>query len=338
MGMGPLAGWGVKIAGTGIYLPGDPITNHQLKDATKLDFNPEDVQTKVGIKQRHIADSSIATSDLASEAAKQALFEAGLQAVQLDRILLGTSTADYTNTAASCLVQHKLGATCPVGDTTASCAGFIHALDQGIRLIATGHEHVCVIGADIKSRFVRKDDARFIPIFGDGAGAFILERCDRSEGFLSIELFADGSKMHTIYVPAGGSVQPPSIDTINKNLHGTVMTIPGKEMVSISVNLLVETARNACRKLGISPSEIDAFIPHQANRLIMEGTANQLGIPLNKMVDSISTCGNTLAATLPITYHLGVKQGKIQPGALVLFVTAASGFLGGAAIYKVPDK
>ncbi len=329
-------GWGVRIAGTGMYLPGNPVTNWELKESQQLDFDPDALQRKVGIYQRHIAPPAQATSDLAAEAARRALVDAGLHAGQLDRIILGTSTADYTNTAASCLVQYKLGADCPVGDTTASCAGFIYALDQGIRLIATGLNRVCVIGADVKSRFLQRNDARFIPIFGDGAGAFILERCATNEGFMSIELFSDGSKMHTIYVPAGGSVLPASAETVKNNLHGTMMTVSGKEMVEISIDLMAATAKRTCENFGIEPGEVDVFIPHQANRIIMEGTANRLGIPLSRMAESISTCGNTLAATLPISYHLGIEKGMIKPGNLVLFVTAASGFLGGAAIYKVP--
>lgn len=331
-----MKGVGVKILGVGSYLPGDPVSNEELKKRYGLDFNLEMVHNKIGIHTRHIAPDNIATSDVAAEAAKIALQRAGIKATELDRILLGTSTPDYTNTAASCNVQFLLGANCPVGDTSESCASFIYALDHGIRLIQTGLKYVCVIGADIKTRFVRKDDPVFCPIFGDGGGAFILGACDPEEGFMVSELFADGSGLKNIYVPAGGSVMPASIETVTKGLHGTVMTISGKKMVEISVKLMADIAEKVCNKYGIKPEEVDIFIPHQANYLIMKGVAEKLGIPLSKMEVSIDKAANSIAGTLPITFTQAFESGKLTPGKIVLMTTAASGYAGGAAIYKVP--
>lgn len=331
-----MKGLGVKILGVGSYLPGNPITNEELSKMYGLDFNVEMVRNKIGIHTRHIAPDNIATSDVAAEAAKIALKRAGIKATDLDRILLGTSTPDYTNTAASCNVQFLLGATCPVGDTTESCAGFIYALDHAIRLVQTGLKYVCVIGADIKSRFVRKDDPVFCPIFGDGGAAFILGACDVNEGFMVSELFADGSGLKNIYVPAGGSVMPASIETVTQGLHGTVMTVSGKKMVEISIKLMADIAQKACDKFGIKPGDVDIFIPHQANYLIMKGVAEKLGIPISKMEVSIDKAANTIAGTLPITFTQAFELGKLTPGKIILMTTAASGYAGGAAIYKVP--
>lgn len=330
-------GWGVKIIGTGICLPGEPVTTEELSKLIPLDFNVAMVRDKIGIKTRHFAPQNMATSHLAAKAAQMALDNAGITALQLDRILLGTSTPDYTNTAASCNVQFLLRATCPVGDTNESCASFMYALDHGIRLIATGMQYVCVIGADIKSRFVRKDDPKFCPIFGDGAGAVILCISETTSGFMISELFADGSGLKDIYVPAGGSAMPPSIDTVTHGLHGTLMTISGKKMVDVTVGIMANMGKKVCDAYGIDPSQVDLLIPHQANYLIMKGVAKKLNIPLHKMEVSIDTAANTVSATLPITLHQAIINNKLQPGNIILFVTAASGYAGGAAIYKVPQ-
>ncbi len=332
-----MKGLGVKIIGVGSFLPGKPVTNEELKKRYNLEFNSETVQNKIGIHTRHIADDGIATSNIAAEAAKIALHRAGIKATDLDRILLGTSTPDYTNTAASCNVQFLLGANCPVGDTNASCAGFIYALDHGIRLIQTGLKYVCVIGADIKTRFVRKDDPVFCPIFGDGGASFILSACNEGEGFMVSELFADGSGLKNIYVPAGGSVMPASIETVTKGLHGTLMTVSGKKMVEISVKLMADIAVKACTKYGIQPADVDIFVPHQANYLIMKGVAEKLGIPISKMEVSIDKAANSIAGTLPITFTQAYEAGKLTAGKIVLMTTAASGYAGGAAIYKIPE-
>ncbi len=330
-------GWGVKIIGSGICLPGEPVTTEELSKRLNLDFDIAMVRDKIGIKTRYIAPDDIATSHIAAKAAQMALDNAGITAKQLDRILLGTSTPDYTNTAASCNVQFLIGATCPVGDTTESCASFMYALDHGIRLIATGMEYVCVIGADIKTRFVRKDDPKFCPIFGDGAGAVILTRNNTDSGFMVSELFADGSGLKNIYVPAGGSAMPASIETVTNGLHGTLMTISGRKMVEISVDIMANIGKKVCDKYGIAPNDVDILIPHQANYIIMKGVAQKLGIDLEKMEVSIDTAANTISGTLPITLHQAITSNKLTPGKLVLFVTAASGYAGGAAIYKVPE-
>lgn len=328
--------WGVHIIGSGICLPGDPVNSAALQERWAMHFDVRMVEEKIGIRHRHIAPDHLATSHLAAEAARLALADAGITAAQLDRILLGTSTPDYTNTAASCAVQHLLGATCAVGDTNASCAGFLYALDQGIRLIATGAQYVCVIGADIKSRFVRHNDPTFAPLFGDGAGAVILKAGDTQAGCMHIRLFADGSGLTNIYVPAGGSVLPSSIETVQQGLHGTHMTVSGKTMVDTAAQIMANNSLRALEACGMTAEDVDLFIPHQANYLIMREAARRIGIPVEKMMSTIGDTGNTISATLPIAWHMARQQGRVQSGSRILWATAASGLTGGAMVYIVP--
>ncbi len=328
--------WGVKIIGTGACLPGEPITNEQLKERVSFPFDPQKHEAVTGIKQRHWGDANIATSDIAAEAGRQALERAGITAAQLERIIVGTQTADYVNIAASCGVQHLLGATCPVGDTGAACGGFLYALDIGMRMVATGMQHVLVIGADMKSRQVCRDDEVFLPIFSDGAGAVVLTACDNDEGFLDIHLWADGSGAKDFRVPAGGSAIPTSHQTIDDNLHGTVMYISGKQMAEQAAWKMADLAKEICERNGISVDDIDVFIPHQANHYIMKKAAAMLGLPLHKMEVSIDRVGNCIAGTVPITLNQAYETGKLKPGSLVLLTAAGAGYTGGAALYKVP--
>ena len=331
-----MKGWGVKIIGFGAHLPGEPLTNEDLKSRFDFEFDAEKHAAVTGIKQRHWADKKLATSHIAAEAAKQALERAGIKASQLSRIIMGTQTPDYVNTAASCNVQQLIGATCPVGDTTASCASFMYALDFGIRLVATGMEYVLVIGADLKSRSVRRNDPIFLPIFSDGAGAVVLTKCSTDEGFMDIQLWADGSGIEKLYVPAGGSAMPSSHETIDADLHGTVMKMTGRELAESAAGKMGDLAKEVCDNCGITIDDIDVFVPHQANYYIMKKAAESLQLPLHKMEVSIDRVGNCIAGTIPVTLNQAFENGKLKPGAYVLLTAAGAGYTGGAAIYKVP--
>ena len=329
--------WGVKIIGYGACLPGNPITNEELKARLQLsNFNAERHETVTGIHQRHWAPEGMATSDIAAEAGRQALACAGITASQLDRIVLATQTADYVNVGASCIVQQLLGATCPVSDVTASCSGFVYAIDAGIRLIATGMKYVLVIGADIKSRQVRKTDEVFLPMFSDGAGAVVLTEGKEDEGFLAIHLWADGAGLKQLYVPAGGSAMPSSHKTINDDLHGTVLTIEGRRFANWAAHKMADLSKEVCNINKTPVSLIDIFIPHQANLFIMKKTAALLEIPPDKMEVSINRAGNCIAGTIPVTLCQAFENGKLKPGRLILLAAAGAGLTGGAALYKVP--
>lgn len=326
--------WGVKISGYGAYLPGEAISNEALQQRLNLDFDIARHTLTTGIRERHWGDASVTTSMIAAEAAKQALLTAQTDAKDLGRIILGTQSADYINTAASCHVQHLIGATCPVGDTTASCSSFLYALDTALRLVVTGCDKVLLIGADMKSRSVRKNDAVFLPIFSDGAGAVILEKTDEPGGFIGIKLWADGSGYKDILIPAGGSAMPASHETVANDLHGTVIQMDGKKIASFTAGVMAQLATELCTETGISLNDIDLFIPHQANYYIMKKTAKLLHIPLHKMEVSIDRAGNCIAGTIPITLCQAFQKGKMKTGNLVLITAAGAGYTGGAAIYQ----
>lgn len=333
-----MGSWGAVFTGYGAFLPGPPISNRALLEQHGQQFDLEKHEATTGILARHWAAPGQATSHIAAEAAKRALQQAQLDPAQLDRIILGTSSPDYTNLAAACRVQQLIGATCPASDITAACAGFIYALEQAACLVRTGARHVLVIGADTKSRFIRADDPVFGPIFSDGGGAVVLSATDRPEaGLLDILLWADGSGFETLYVPAGGSMLPASRHTLEANLHGTLATMPGKELALGAARKMAELGRALLERNGLLPADVDVFIPHQANYYIMKHIAAQLGIAEERMGSVIHRVGNCIAGTVPIALEQAHAEGRLQPGALVLLVAAGAGYSGGAVLYQVPD-
>lgn len=332
-----MADRGAVITGFGAFLPGEPISNRALQERHGQQFDLEKHEATTGIRARHWAAPGQATSHLAAEAARQALEQARLDPARLDRIILGTSSPDYSNLAAACRVQQLIGATCPASDITAACAGFIYALEQAACLVRTGAKHVLVIGGDTKSRFIRANDPVFGPIFSDGAGAVVLSAHDRTdEGLLDIHLWADGSGFETLYVPAGGSMLPASRQTVEDNLHGTMATLPGKDLALGAARKMAELGRTVLERNGLRPDDVDVLIPHQANYYIMKRIAEDLGIAEDRMESAIHRMGNCIAGTVPIALEQAHAQGRLKPGALVLLVAAGAGYAGGAVLYKVP--
>ncbi|MGV9011383.1 MAG: 3-oxoacyl-ACP synthase III family protein [Flavobacteriales bacterium] len=329
---------GVVFKGFGAYLPGAPISNKELLEVHGQEFNLEKHEATTGIRTRHWAPKGLATSHIAAAAAEQALQRAGVEPNELDRIILGTSSGDHTNIAAACRVQYLLGANCPASDITAACAGFIYALEQGVGLVRNGAKNVLVIGADTKSRFIRANDPVFGPIFSDGGGAVVLGTAERAgEGILDILLWADGSGFETLYVPAGGSMLPASRETVEANLHGTTATMPGKELAIAAAEKMAELGNEVLVRNGYSASDVDVFIPHQANYYIMKRIAQAMGIPEERMEVVIDRVGNCIAGTIPIALEQAHIQGRLKPGDLVLLVAAGAGYTGGAVLYKVPQ-
>jgi 3-oxoacyl-[acyl-carrier-protein] synthase III len=328
---------GVIIRSIGIHLPGEPITNAELARDHGRVFDIEKHEATTRIFQRHWAPPGIATSHLAAAAAQQALQRAGLPASHVQRIVVGTSSADHPNISAACNVQHLLGATCPAVDMTAACAGFLYALEHGVGLVRAGADNVLVIGADTKSRFIKRDDVVFGPIFSDGGGAVLLGPSKGTGGFVDIDLWADGSGFTTICVPAGGSALPASEHTVAQDMHGTTMNMPGKDLAIGAARKMAELARNICARNGVSAKDVDVFVPHQANFYIMRKMAEELGIPPERMEVVIDRVGNCIAATVPIALEQAYASGRMRPGALALLVAAGAGYTGGAALYRVPE-
>lgn len=325
---------GVKIAGTGSFLPGDAITNAELLEKFPIDTTDKWIRENLGIKERHFAKPGLAASHLGYEAGKLAIEKAGIHPKDLDRILFCSSTPDWTSPAAASNVQALLGADCPAEDKQVACSSFLFGLDHGLRLIATGLKHVLVIGSDVKSRFTKEDDMRLLPIFADGAGAVVLSACEKGEGFLFCELWTDGTKVNNIITPAGGSAMPASMDTVKRNLHTVQMNVDGKEIFNDAIDAMTKLSLQVCEEVGISSSDIDLFIPHQANLGIMKAVANNLNIPLEKTVITIGETANIVSATLPYSLDFAYRQNLIKKGMHILLVTAGAGYSAGATIYK----
>lgn len=328
--------WGVSIAGSGGYLPGVAITNEELLTRTGLQTTADWVREHTGIDSRHYAADSQATSDLAAEAVRRALDDAGIDVDDLSRIILCTTTGDWTSPAAANRVQSLLGAQCPVVDVQSACASWMFGLDMGARMVATGLRNVVVVGADVKSRFLRRDDHRLGVVLADGAGAVVLDAWAGTGGFQQIELYTDGSKVTNLFTPAGGSAMPASHETVDADLHAVHMGVPGGLIKAHAVFAMARLAEQVCEQQGIALADVDWLIPHQANGAIITMLVKELGVPLGKVVNTIGHAGNIVAATLPYAFCYAARANCFQPGDRIVFTTAGAGYSGGAALYEVP--
>jgi len=327
---------GVVIAGSGRYLPERLVTNKQLVEMYGLDSSDEWIQKNLGIRERHFADESEASSDLGAKAALLALEEAGIEPEAVDRIVFCSSTHDWTSPAAASNLQRLIGATCPAVDLQSACASFLFGLDYGIRMIETGCRFVLVVAAEVKSRFVRKNDLRLAPIFADGAGAVLLTPGDPQVGMLECELWTDGTKVQNMITPAGGSAMPASAQTVAEELHTTRMQVDGKTIYDDAVREMVRLSHLVCSRRRLTPADVDLFIPHQANRSIMGDVATRLGISDEKVVVTIDRTANIVSATIPYALDTAFKEGRLRSGSIVLMVAVGAGYAGGAALYRVP--
>lgn len=326
----------VVIAGSGAFLPGDPIDNRSYLEGRSFPTSAEWIEKHTGIRHRHHAKPGTATSDLAAEAARVALESAEVDPVDVERILLCTTTGDWTSPAAASRVQSLLGAECPAVDLQAACASWVYGLDAGIRLVLSGLDRVLVIGADVKSRFVGRADHRLGPVFADGAGAVLLRPAKGGGGFLQIELYCDGSKAENLVTPAGGSALPATQETVEADLHTSRMAIPGSEIRDHAAFLMSELARQVCDQEGIGIEEVDFVVPHQANAAVVDHLSRHLDLSAERVVMTIDRTANIVSGTLPFAFDDLRRSGQLSSGNLVLFVTAGGGYAGGAALYEVP--
>lgn len=318
-----------KISAFGCYVPPGVLTNQDLE--TMVDTNDEWILTRTGIHTRHIAAPDVATSDLAVEAAQACLAQRGMDAKDLDAILLATVTPDMFFPSTACLIQNRLGAHGAWGfDVSAACSGFVYALTVGANLIRGGtHERVLVIGADTMSRIIDYTDRTTCILFGDGAGAFLLERGD---GYLSFHNEIDGSGGDHLKMPAGGSRLPSSAETVEQRLH--FVKQEGQAVFKYAVRKMEEASLAAIEKAGLKPSDIKVLIPHQANMRIIRATAERLGLGDDRVIINIDRYGNTTAGTIPLATRDAVEQGKLTAGDYVLFVTVGAGFTVGANVWR----
>jgi len=293
------------------------------------------ITERTGIRQRHVVDKGVATSDLAAEAARRCLAIRGISADDVEAIIVATVTPDMMFPATACLVQNKIGAKHAWGfDLSAACSGFPYALQVGAKLVESGaHKAVLVIGADVMSSIIDYKDRATCVIFGDGAGAVLLEPCLEGEiGLIDYYHEIDGAGAPALNMPGGGSLNPPTSETVLKNMH--VVHQDGQAVYKFAVRKMAEAAETVLARNGITGADLDCFIPHQANKRIILSTADRLGLPLDRVVINIDRFGNTTAATIPLAMKTAMEEGTLKKGELVLLASVGAGFTVGTTLLR----
>jgi 3-oxoacyl-[acyl-carrier-protein] synthase III len=315
------------------YVPPKLLTNADLE--RMVETTNEWILQRTGIRERHIVDPGVATSDLAKEAALAALEKAGLTPEQVDVIIVGTVTPDMLFPSTACLVQHKIGATRAWGfDLSAACSAFTYALTVGSQLIASGAaKTVLVIGADVMSSIIDYTDRATCVLFGDGAGAIVLGPSDDNDlGILDFENVVDGSGGPALCMPAGGSKQPASHETVDQRLH--FVKQEGQAVFKFAVRQTGDICERILQRNKITAADLDLFVSHQANRRIIMSAAERLGLPEDKVVINIERFGNTTAATIPLALNDAVLDGRLKRGDLVLLASVGAGFTVGSVLVR----
>jgi 3-oxoacyl-[acyl-carrier-protein] synthase-3 len=321
----------VKIVGVGHYAPSRVITNVDLE--AWLDTSDEWITTRTGMKRRHWASEDEATSDLASAAAAAALVDAGLNAKQIDCFIVATVTPDYYFPATACLVATRLGVMeKPAFDIAIACSGFIYGLTVASGLIRSGvYQRIMLIGAETLSKILDKEDRATAILFGDGAGAVILERSNE-DSFLASELGADGSRPELLYAQGSGARTPIDHAALDAKVH--LIHMQGRETFKLAVQKMVEATGSVLRKANLTKADVTFLIPHQANRRIIDATARYLEVPDEKVVINIAEYGNTSAASIPMALSETVRAGLIKPNDLIVFVAFGGGLSWGAVAWR----
>jgi len=322
----------VGVAAVGAYAPPNVMTNFDLEKI--VDTSDEWIRTRTGIKTRHIAEEGLATSDLGVQAARVALGRAGLTPSEVDLLIVATVTPDYLIPAASCVVQHKLGATnAAVFDVVAACTGFIYALHVGYSMLAGGgYRNALVVGADALSRVTDYTDRGTCILLGDGAGAVVLAPAPEERGFLSFYLRADGSGVDLLNIPAGGSCRPTTEDTVREREHFIRMN--GNEVFKFAVRVMEEAVVTALDRAGLTTADVDLIVPHQANIRIIDAAAKRLNIPYERWGINIAEYGNTSAASIPMALNEMYEQGRVKKGDVVVLVGFGGGLTWGASVLR----
>jgi 3-oxoacyl-[acyl-carrier-protein] synthase-3 len=322
-----------RIASLATYVPPRLLTNADLEKM--VETSDEWITQRTGIKQRHIVDPGVATSDLAAEASRQAIERAGLKPTDIDFIVVGTTTPDMFFPSTACLLQDKIGATHAWGyDLSAACSGFTYALTTAANMVGTGSSrHALVVGADVMSSIIDYTDRTTCVIFGDGAGAAVVEASHEDGiGIIDFENYVDGSGGDALKMPAGGSLQPASHETINNRLH--YVKQDGQTVFRFAVRNTEEACRALLDRNGVSPNDIDLFVSHQANKRIIFAAAEKLGVPPEKVVINIEQYGNTTAATIPLALNTAIEDKRLKKGDLLLMVSVGAGFTVGSMLMR----
>jgi 3-oxoacyl-[acyl-carrier-protein] synthase III len=321
-----------RITSLGRYVPERVLTNADLEKI--VDTSDEWIRTRTGIQRRHIVEPGTPTSAICVPAAMEALERRGIAASELDLIVVGTVTPDMVFPATACLVQEKIKATRAWGfDVSAACSGFVYALTIGAQFVESGvHSKVMVIGADVMTSILDYKDRTTCVLFGDAAGAVILEPSDDDTGILDFLNEVDGSGSCYLYMPAGGSALPASHETVEKRLH--VVRQEGPHVFKYAVRKFAEASRRLLDRNGVSPDQLDLFVAHQANLRIIDATQERLGLPDAKVVKNIHEYGNTTAATIPLALGTALDEGRLRRGDLVLLASVGAGFTVGTVLLR----
>ena len=323
----------VKISGLATYVPPKVLSNADLEKM--VDTSNEWILQRTGIRERHIVDDGVATSDLAKEAAIGAMRQAGVSPDQIGFIVVGTTTPDTIFPSTACMLQNKIGAHHAWGfDLGAACSGFTYALTTGMQMIATGaHDHVLVVGADVMSSIIDYTDRTTCVLFGDGAGAVVLSpAADGEPHILDFAHEIDGSGGPALCMPAGGSKLPASHETVDKRLH--YVKQDGATVFKFAVKKTEEICKRVLERNHLTGADLDLFVSHQANRRIIAAAAERLGLPEEKVVINLEMYGNTTAATIPLALADAMRQKRLKKGSLVLLTSVGAGFTVGAVLLR----
>ena len=323
-----------KITALGCYVPPRVLTNQELEKM--VDTNDQWIVERTGIRERHIAAPDMATSDMAILAGKCALAQRGIEAKEIDAIIVCTVTPDMMFPSTACLVQHGLGAKGAWGfDLIAACSSFVYGSTTGAHLVMAGtHKKILVIGADTMSRIIDYTDRATCVLFGDGAGAVLIEPAEAGEDFGFIDFLGevDGSGGDFLKMPAGGSRMPATHETIDKRLH--YVHQEGQQVFKYAVRKMFEVCRDLLQRNNVSGDDVSIMIPHQANLRIINAAAERLGVPESRVMINIDRYGNTTAGTIPLATRDAIEQGRLKKGDLVLYAAVGAGFTVGASLWR----
>ena len=321
-----------KITATAKYLPKKTLTNIDLEKM--VDTTNEWILSRTGIEKRHLVEEGEATSDMCKNVAKELLKKSNKSPEEIDLILVATSTPDYPVVSTAALVQDKIGATNAWGyDIVAACTGFVYAMETGAKFVESGkYKNVIVIGADTMSSIIDYTDRNTCVIFGDGGGGVLLEPSDDDSGVLDSLLYADGSGYQYLTVPAGGSLNPASKATVDKGMHYVFQD--GKTVFKFAVKNMAEVSKEILDKNDLTGKDVKLFIPHQANKRIIDAAANRCGLQSEQVLVNINKYGNTTAGTIPIALDDAVEEKMLNKGDILLFAAFGGGFTWGSMLIK----
>ena len=321
-----------RISAVAKWTPPNVVTNDDL--AQRIETSDEWIFARTGIRQRHFADPGTATSDMILPAAREVLEKTGTDPADLDLIVVATITPDMVFPSTACLLQGRLGATKAWGfDLSAACSGFVYALTAGAQFVGAGsHKKVLVAGADTMTSIVDFEDRATCVLFGDGAGVALLEPAEKGQGILDFIHDVDGSGAGHLYMPAGGSRRPPSVETVQNREH--FVRQRGRHVFKYAVRRMAEIPQRLMDRNGMARKDLKLLVPHQANLRIIQGAADKLGLTDEQVFKNIETYGNTTAGTIPIALAEAEEQGRLTPGDLVILVSVGAGFTTGGVLMR----